>query len=80
MSPTAVSPTMVIVRLCARSQSSKALSARVVASGAIRYTSSGTQIVSTSISTTSATPTASSPSESCEVPIAWTAATRPADG
>jgi len=80
MTPTAVSPTMVIVRLCARSQSSKARSARVVASGAIRYTSSGTQITSTSTSTTRATPTASSPSESCEVPIACTAATRPADG
>jgi len=80
MTPTATSPTIVIVRLCARSQSSKPLSARVVASGAIRYTSSGTQMTITSTSTTRATPTASSPSESCEVPIAWTAATSPAEG
>jgi hypothetical protein len=70
----------VIARLRLRSQSSNARRARVVASGAIRYTSSGTQIVSTSTSTTSAIPTASSPSESREVPIACTAATRPADG
>jgi hypothetical protein len=80
ITPTATSPTMVIARLCAFSQSSNARSVRVVASGAIRYTTSGTQMVSTSTSTTRATPTASRPTESCEVPIACTAATRPADG
>jgi hypothetical protein len=80
MTPSAVSATMLMMRLCRRSQSSNDLSARVVASGAIRYTSNGTQIVSTSMSTTRAIPSASSPSESCEVPIACTAATRPADG
>jgi hypothetical protein len=80
MTPTAASATMVMVRLRARSHSSKPLSARVVASGAIRYTSSGTQMLSTSTSTTRATPSASRPSESCEVATTCTAAMRPADG
>jgi len=80
MTPTAASPTMVIVRLWARSQSSNALSARVVPSGAIRYTSSGTQMTSTLTITTRATPSASRPRESSEVATVCTAAMRPADG
>jgi hypothetical protein len=80
MTPTAISPTIVIMRLWARSQSSNALSARVVPSGAIRYTSSGTQMTSTLTITTRATPSASWPTESFEVAITCTAATRPAEG